>query len=104
LIDEFIPDKKKFNSKIAHRAKELKLTITVADTKEPLPKWSPQEASQFAPMFLNRSDWERAKKFANTPGSHFKAYGAKMDSEYIKYVKWNPGDPVSEKYINNKGC
>ena len=104
LIDEFLPDKKLFPSKIAGRTKELKLTITVADTKEPLPKYNPQEASQFAPMFLNRSDWERAKYFANRPGSEHKAHGPKFDTEYIKYVKWSPNDPIEQDYTRQTSC
>ena len=102
LIDEFVPNKKQYPSKLADRAKELKLTIQVADTKEPLAKWNPQEASQFAPMFWSRSDWERVKKFGPKQSSGF--FKDKMDSEYISLVKWSPDEPLKPKIVDNKGC
>lgn len=102
LIDEFQPNKKQYPSKLVGRAKDLKITIQVADTKEPLAKWNPQEASQFAPMFVCRTDWERVKKLGPAQTSGFSK--AKMDSEYINYVKWTPNDPLNEKIINNRGC
>lgn len=101
LIDEFIPDKTKFPSKLAGKTNDLKISIQVADTKEPLPKWNVQEASQFAPIFLNRSDWERVKR-QNNPD--FQNWIKRMDTEFIKYVKWSPDDPIDEKFTINKGC
>jgi hypothetical protein len=101
LIDEFVPDKNKFNSKIAGKTNELKISIQVADTKEPLPKWNVQEASQFAPIFLNRSDWERVKR---QNSSQFQSWIKRMDTEFIKYVKWSPDDPIDEAFTKNKGC
>ena len=100
VIDEFLPSKK--GSKLADRTKNLKLKIQIADTKEPLAKWSPQEASQFAPMFLCRTDWERVKLRGPAASSGF--VKAKMDSEYRQYCKWNPSDPVKQKIIDSKGC
>ena len=102
LIDEFTPNKKNHGSKIAGRSKDLKLKIQVADTKEPLAKWNIQEASQFAPMFICRTDWERVKKMGPAQSSGF--VKAKMDSEYINYVKWSPSEPLNEKIVNSKGC
>jgi len=102
LIDEFTPNKKNHGSKIAGRSKDLKLSIQVADTKEPLAKWNVQEASQFAPMFICRTDWERVKKMGPAQSSGF--VKAKMDSEYINYVKWSPSEPLNEKIVNSKGC
>lgn len=102
LIDEFQPNKKQYPSKLVGRSNELKITITVADTKEPLVKWNPQEASQFAPMFLSRTDWERVKKYAPSYNSGF--YKLKMDTEYINYVKWSPTEPVNQQIVNSKGC
>lgn len=102
LIDEFVPNRKQYPSKLADRSKELKLTIQVADTKEPLAKWNPQEASQFAPMFWSRSDWERVKKFGPKQSSGF--FKDKMDTEYISLVKWSPDEPLKDKIVNNKGC
>lgn len=102
LIDEFTPNKKNHGSKIAGRSKDLKLTIQVADTKEPLAKWNIQEASQFAPMFICRTDWERVKKWGPAQTSGF--VKAKMDTEYINYVKWSPSEPLNDKIINSKGC
>jgi hypothetical protein len=100
LIDEFLPTKK--GSKIAGRAKELKIKIQVADTKEPLATWNPQEASQFAPMFICRTDWERVKLRGPAASSGF--VKANMDNEYRQYCKWNPSDPVKQKIIDTKGC
>ena len=102
LIDEFVPNRKQYPSKLVDRAKDLKLTIQVADTKEPLAKWNPQEASQFAPIFWSRSDWERVKKLGpKVEGGFMKA---KMDTEYISLVKWSPDEPLKPKTVNNKGC
>lgn len=98
LIDEFQPDKVAYPSKLAGRTNELKITIQVADQKQPLPKWNPQEASQFAPMFLNRSDWERVKAKG---GSTYQKWINKMDTDYINYVKWNPSDPIDAKFVNS---
>lgn len=97
LIDEFQPDKTLYPSKLAGRTTELKITIQVADQKQPLPKWNAQEASQFAPMFLNRSDWERVKAKG---GTTYQKWVNKMDTDYIKYVKWNESDPVDNKFVN----
>ena len=102
LIDEFQPNKKGYPSKLAGRSKDLKITIQVADTKESLAKWNPQEASQFAPMFLCRTDWERVKKLGPAATSGF--VKSKMDTEYINYVKWSPDEPLNQKIINNRGC
>jgi hypothetical protein len=103
LIDEFLPSKtgSKMLAAFNRGKNNLKMTIQVADTKEPLAKWNPQEASQFAPMFTCRTDWERVKKFGP---SQFKPYVIKMDSEYIKYVKWSPDDPIKSSIVNNPGC
>lgn len=101
LIDEYIPDKNKFKSKMSSNFKNLKLTIQVADTKEPLVKWTPQEASLYAPMFNNRNDWERVKRMG---GKDFGAYVNRMDTEFINYVKWNADDPLNQKFLNNRGC
>lgn len=100
VIDEFLPTKK--GSKLADKTKNLKLKIQIADTKEPLAKWNPQEASQFAPMFVCRTDWERVKLRGPAASSGF--VKAKMDSEYRQYCKWNPSDPVKQKIIDSKGC
>jgi hypothetical protein len=102
LIDEFQPNKKQYPSKLVGRSKDLKITIQVADTKEPLAKWNPQEASQFAPMFTCRTDWERVKKMGPTASSGF--VKSKMDSEYVNYVKWSPDEPLNQKILNSKGC
>lgn len=102
LIDEFVPNRKQYPSKLADRAKELKLTIQVADTKEPLAKWNPQEASQFAPMFWSRSDWERVKKFGPKQSSGF--FKDKMDTEYKALVHWSPDEVLKPKIVDNKGC
>lgn len=102
LIDEFQPNRKQYPSKLAGRSKDLKITIQVADTKEPLAKWNAPEASQFAPMFLSRTDWERVKKFAPASTSGF--VKIKMDTEYINYVKWSQDEPLNQNILNNKGC
>jgi hypothetical protein len=97
LIDEFVPDNT-YKSRLAHKSKDLKLTITVSDTKEPLPKWNPQEASQFAAMFVCKSDWIRVKYYARN-SKDYKSYYLKMDSEYRKFCKWNDSDPVNEQWL-----
>lgn len=103
LIDEFLPSRT--GSKMLAAVKKgygnLKMSIQVADTREPLAKWNPQEASQFAPMFTCRTDWERVKKWGS---KDFKQYVIKMDSEYSKYVKWSPDDPIKASIVNNPGC
>ncbi len=98
LIDEFVPDNT-YKSRLAHQAKNLKLKITISDTKEPLPKWNPQEASQFAAMFLSKTDWIRVKRKASVPGSDYHSYYKKMDSEYRKFCKWSESDPINEQWL-----
>jgi hypothetical protein len=102
LIDEFTPNKKNHGSKLVDRSKSLKLKIQVADTIEPLPKWNVQEASQFAPMFICKTDWERVKKKAKAVDGPF--VKAKMDTEYINYVKWSPSEPIKQSIVNSNGC
>jgi hypothetical protein len=97
LIDEFVPDNT-YKSRLAHQSKNLKLTITVSDTKEPLPKWNPQEASQFAAMFVSKTDWIRVKYYARN-SKDYKGYYLKMDSEYRKFCKWSDSDPVNEQWL-----
>jgi hypothetical protein len=99
LIDEFVPDKS-FKSRLAGRSADLQLTIQVADTKEPLPKWNPQEASKFAAMFLSKTDWVRVKYFTAKPGNSYHKYYPKLDSEYRKYCTWNDGDALNENWLN----
>ena len=100
VIDEFLPTKK--GSKLADRTNQLKLKIQIADTKEPKVLWNPQQASQFAPMFICKTDWDRVKLRGPAATSGF--VKAKMDSEYRQYCKWNDGDPVKQKIIDSKGC
>jgi hypothetical protein len=103
VIDEYLPSKK--GSKLADRTTQLKLKIQIADTKEPKAKWNVQEASQHAPMFLSRNDWERAKKYGlSSKDATQKGIASKMESEYIKYTKWNENETLKPKFINNKGC
>jgi hypothetical protein len=99
LIDEFVPDSS-YVSKLAGKSADLKLTIQVADTSEPLPKWNPQEASRFAAMFLSKSDWIRVKYYASRPSSEFHKYYLKMDSEYRKFCKWQDSDPVDSNWLS----
>ena len=107
LIDEFLPTKT--GSKLYAAAnnggpigQNLKLTIRVADTKQKPPSWNPADASISSPMFLNRNDWERVKKHAKPVNCGF--VKAKMDTEYIKFVKWSPNDPLNQKFIDYFGC
>jgi len=97
LIDEFVPTNA-FKSKLAGRSDQLKLTIQIADTKEPPDKWNVQEASQYAPMFLCRNDWERVRHFSNSN------YKKLMDTEYIKYVKWDSNEKVYDSFVTHPGC
>jgi hypothetical protein len=97
LIDEFLPNNS-FKSKIAGRSNEIKMSIQIADTKEPSAKWNPQEASQFAPMFLCRNDWERVRYNAKSD------YKKLMDTEYIKYVKWDSNETVYDSFVTHPGC
>jgi len=97
LIDEFLPTNA-FKSKLAGRSDQLKLTIQIADTKEPPDKWNVQEASQYAPMFLSKNDWERVRYFSN---SNYKKI---MDTEYIKYVKWDANETVYDSFVTHPGC
>jgi len=103
VIDEYLPSKK--GSKLADRTTQLKLKIQIADTKEPKAKWNVQEASQHAPMFLSRNDWERAKKYGlSSSDATQKDIASKMESEYIKYTKWSENETLKPNFINNKGC
>ena len=97
LIDEFVPNNS-FKSKLAGRSDQLKISIQIADTKEPPAKWNPQEASQFAPMFLCRNDWERVRYNAKSD------YKKLMDTEYIKYVKWDSNETVYDSFVTHPGC
>lgn len=103
LIDEFLPTKtgSKMLAAVKKSYSNLKISMQIADTKEDLPKWNPQEASQFAPMFICRTDWERVKKHGRPK---FASYVNKMDSEYIKYVKWSPDEQLKMSIVNNPGC
>ena len=104
LIDEFLPSKK--GSKLAGRSDQLKLTIRIADTKEPKAKWNVQEASQFAPIFFSKNDWERAKRFGKTSNDPLvKTIIPKMLSgEYDQYVKWDNNETVYPDFVNHPGC
>lgn len=97
LIDEFVPNNS-FKSKLAGRSDQLKLTIQIADTKEPPDKWNVQEVSQYAPMFLCRNDWERVRYNSDSK------YRKIMDTEYIKYVKWDPNETVYDSFVTHPGC
>jgi hypothetical protein len=89
LIDEFQPDARLFPSKLAGRAAQLKLTIQVADTKQPYAKWNVQQASQFAPMFLSKKDWDSALVKGGSKSGLAKTIWTKMKSgEYQQYCKW----------------
>lgn len=98
LIDEFVPDKS-YKSRLAGRSAELKLSIQVADTAQPIPKWNPQEASKFAAMFVSKTDWVRVKHYAKSPKSDYHNYYVKMDSEYRKFCTWNDGDALNENWL-----
>lgn len=107
LIDEFLPTKT--GSKLYAAAnsggdigQNLKLTIRVADTKQKQLLWNPADASISSPMFLNRNDWERVKRHSKPQNCGF--VKAKMDTEYIKFVKWSPNDPLEPKFIAFSGC
>ena len=107
IIDEFLPSKhgskmQSIAEKSSKNGANIKLSIQVADTKEPLAKWNPQEASQFAPMFVCRTDWLRVLKQGPTQSSGF--VKAKMYNEYKAYVKWSDGDPIKQRIIDSKGC
>ena len=106
VIDEFTPNKKNHGSKLVDRSKELKLSIQIADTKEPLAKWNIQEAGQFAPIFLSRSDWERAIKFGpKSDDAKIRSVAAAMKAgEYDQYKKFSPDEPLLPKIVNNAGC
>jgi hypothetical protein len=97
LIDEFVPTNA-FKSKLAGRSDQLKLSIQIADTKEPPDKWNVQEASQYAPMFLCRNDWERVRY--NSDANYKKL----MDTEYIKYVKWDSSETIYDSFVTHPGC
>lgn len=106
LIDEFLPTKT--GSKLYAAAnnggpigQNLKLTIRVADTKQKQASWNPADASISSPMFLNRNDWERVKRWGKDGCGFVKA---KMDTEYIKFVKWSQSDPVEPKFVAFPGC
>ena len=102
LIDEFVPDKS-FKSRLAGRSADLKLTITVADTKEPLPKWNPQEASKFAAMFLSKTDWIRVNYYTARPSSEYHKYYSKLDPEYRKYCTWTDDQSLNQSWLNKWG-
>lgn len=102
VIDEYLPTKK--GSKLANRTNELKLSIKIADTKQPKIKWNVQEASQHAPIFLSRNDWERAKKFAKKEGLQSNIAAKMRSGEYNSYTKWDENESLKPKYINNPGC
>jgi hypothetical protein len=97
LIDEFVPNNS-FKSKLAGRSDQLKLSIQIADTKEPPDKWNVQEASQYAPMFLCRNDWERVRYNSDSN------YKRLMDTEYIKYVKWDANETIYDSFVTHPGC
>lgn len=89
LIDEFQPDAKLFPSKLVNRSEQLKITIQVADTKQPYSKWNVQQASQFAPMFLSKKDWDSALAKGGAKTGLPKTIWTKMKSgEYDQYCKW----------------
>jgi hypothetical protein len=90
LIDEFQPDAKLYPSKLVDRSAQLKLTIQVADTKQPYAKWNVQQASQFAPMFLSKNDWNQALANGGSKTGLPKTIWNKMKSgELDQYKKWS---------------
>jgi hypothetical protein len=88
LIDEFQPDARLFPSKLVGRAQQLKITIQVADTKQPYAKWNVQQASQFAPMFLSKKDWDSAMKNGNKSGLQKTIWNKMQSGEFQQYCKW----------------
>ena len=91
LIDEFQPDSKLFPSKLVDRSAQLKLTIQVADTKQPYAKWNVQQASQFAPMFLCKKDWDSAlaKGGYKASGLKLTIHNKMKSGEYDQYKKFS---------------
>lgn len=104
LIDEFLPSKK--GSKLAGRSEQLQLTIRIADTKEPKPKWNVQEASQFAPIFFSKNDWERAKRFGKTSDDPLvkTIIPNMLNGSYDQYIKWDNNETVYPGFVNHPGC
>lgn len=98
LIDEFVPDKT-YKSRLAGRSAELKLSIQVSDTAQPVPKWNPQEASKFAAMFVCKTDWVRVKYYSGIKGSDYANYHLKLDSEYRKYCTWTNDEPLNTNWL-----
>lgn len=84
-IDEFLPEGTK-SRLVALKDKSYKATITIADTKEPLPKYNPAEASNFAAMYLSKNCWDYVLRKNNQ--KDFGVHLRKMPTEYIKFVKW----------------
>ena len=91
LIDEFQPDARLYPSKLAGRSKELKITIQVADTKQPFAKWNVQQASQFAPMFLCKKDWDSAlaKGGYKADGLKLSIHNRMKSGEFDQYKKFS---------------
>lgn len=84
-IDEFLPHG------LTSRLVSLKpnsfiAKITIADTKEPLPRYNPAEASNFAAMYLDKNCWDYVLKKNNR--RDFAIHLDKMPVEYIKFAKW----------------
>ena len=91
LIDEYIPNGN-YKSRLYGadgNTDKFKMSIMVADTKEPLAKWTVQEASQYACMFFSKSDWRNA--LVNGKGQGLKgSINAKMQTgAYDAYCRFS---------------
>jgi hypothetical protein len=84
-IDEFLPHG--LTSRLVSlKANSFSAKITIADTKEPLPRYNPAEASNFAAMYLDKNCWDYVLKKNNR--RDFAIHLDKMPVEYIKFAKW----------------
>lgn len=91
LIDEYVPNGN-YHSKLYGangNDGKFKISIMVADTKEPLAKWSVQEASQYASMFFSKAAWNDVKNNGQGQGLKGRINGSVKSGEYDAYCRFS---------------
>jgi len=90
LIDEYVPDLKKYQSKLANREQDFKqVIIEVADTREPLEKYTEIKASKHASMFYSKDDWNYVLNHGgNFSGKQLEVYNKMKSGVLNDFRHW----------------
>jgi hypothetical protein len=91
LIDEYVPNGN-YRSRLYGadgNSDRFKMSIMVADTKEPLAKWTVQEASQYASMFFSKTAWNDVKVNGQGQGLRGRVHASVVSGQYDAYCRFS---------------